>query len=91
MTKVSFGGAIAVYIDGKLQIYRGSFDYDDIMQFLFRHIQVDFEPLETIFISEESTFWDTNHIGKPNWMPAYNLEDIKAQLDMTVDVLETAS
>lgn len=87
MVQVIFGGSMALYVDGELAIYRKSFDYNEILTFLLESIHKNFEPIQTIRISDESTFWDTQNVQGNFWIPNNNLETLKEKLDFNVDVI----
>lgn len=88
MTQVIFGGAMALYVDGKLVMMRRRIDYDDFIAYLLEHLHETFEPVQTITISDESRFWEIERdfISK-QWTPDMKLEDLKKKLDKKTDLV----
>lgn len=93
ITAVYFGGSIAIYVDGKLSKYdSGQFRHEGIMSFLLENIHENFEKLQTITISDYSTYWDNaGEYGSYGWLPEYHLSNLIENLDLEHDILEGGS
>lgn len=88
ITQVNFGGSMAIYIDGKLEMYRKAMDYQDFIGFLLDNIHFNFGPVKTIGISDYSAYWDKNkEAGSTQWTPAFLLEDLEKELDLKYDTI----
>lgn len=85
MVQVIFGGSMGIYVDGKLEIYRKQMDYNDILVYLLESIHKNFEPIQTIRISDCSTYWDKQKRNHFEWTPESDLETLKSKLDLNYD------
>lgn len=82
LTQVNFGGAMALYIDGELAMMRKRIDYDDFIDFLLNCLHESFEPVETIIISDYSSFWEIEtDFSSRNWTPDLKLENLMKKVD----------
>lgn len=78
IVEVNFGGAMAIYVEGKLEIFRrGGYAKEEVLEYMLENIYGDFKPIKKIDISEYSNYWDeVSNYSSPGWSPELNLKNL---------------